>query len=474
MIDIKNIIKLASGQHSNPLFNGIVFDGRNAISIAHAVDPQPWWAGVPCEQKELTEPVGVPVEAIKAHYLRSRHLHVNRQHLHNDQGMKTEWSRKIDWNNAITMMPGQPAGVPVLFQLELDALDRVLVAAGDADTRMEGALNGVLLDFTTGRIVGTDGARLHMFDGKVPKLQPKKGQGPLHVILPKEAARWLLHSADEKATVQVWGLGDKQPLVLLRTSDGLVYTKAIAAKFPDYMRIMVPRPVFRTWVELNPAQMADQAAAMEKLHLLEKPSMTSVGVHWGQSRIYAGLGPNFVPVPFNLAGPDAGSVNKEMLFQYFQPRWLADLADCVTPLAHWCLHAATPIHPVHKQGLQVFEGDFSAILMTQRMGDTPPTDKRPKQAPKPAKTAKPAPVPVPVPAKPVEPPKPAPKAPEPAKAAPVAPKAPLEAQKPAKTGPKASKPAPAAVTPTIPAKPAEKAPAKPAPVRRSLKGEPAK
>ncbi|MDP2369323.1 hypothetical protein [Rhodoferax sp.] len=472
---------MASGTHSIPLLSGVIFDGKTAISVAHSRDSQPWWAGVPCEQPTITEPIGVPVATIKAHFLRSRHLHVGKGHLHNGTGMTTEWKKDVDWNDALSLMPVRPDSLPVQFDLELDALDRVLVAAGESEAA--GALNGILLDMTTGRLVGCDGHRLHMFDRKVPKQSRKNGQGSLHVLVPRAAAKWLLYSADEKAMVQVWGMGTEQPLVMMRTSDGVIYTKAIVGKYPDYMRIMPNRPVFRLWARLNPAQLSDGTAAMEKLHALEKPKFISTAVHWGQGRVYGGLGPNFVPVAIALEGPDAGTVKRDTLFHYIQPRYLADVADCVTEKADWCLLPGDGVKAAHEQALTVYEGDFSAVVMPQRMGDTPPSDKARKPASKAAKASKPTPEAPPA-GKPApeaatgseKTPKPAPVAPKAGNPPPVAP----EAAKPPKTGPKPATPAPAGQPPAKRPEKAPKAPAKPAepvkvpPARRSLKPDPAK
>lgn len=465
MIELKSILKLATGPHPVRLMGTVVFDGRNAISVAHSRDAQPWWAGVPCAQPALKGPVAVPVDAIKAHFLRSRHLRVGKDHLHNGTGMRTEWDKKTDWTDALTLLPGQPEGTPVQFELDLDSLDRVLIAAGDADIR--GALNGVLLDLTAGRIVGCDGSRLHVFDRRVPKQLPKKGQGALHVLLPKAAAKWLLHSADQTASVSVWQLGAEQPLVLLRTNDGLVYTKAIVGKFPDYLRVMKPESGFRQWALVNPGEFSDGVASMEKLHALEKPKLLSVGVHWGEGRIYAGTGPNFVPFQHTWGGPnDNDPMKPETIFGWYFPRYLADLADCVSDKAHWCLSRPADGRATHELPLAVFEADFSAVLMPQRMGDHPPTDKPApktaksrKPARQPAKVPAPAPVPSQAPEQPAKGPKPAQVPSKVPASAPVPSKAP---EKPVQ-GPKPS-PSPAPTSSPAPV-------AKVIPIRRSLKGE---
>jgi hypothetical protein len=481
-IDLKSVLKLAAQPHSVPLMRAVVFDGRNAIAVGTSCDPQPWWAGVPCPQPDLKAPVAVPVDAVSKHFLRSRHLHVAADHLHNAQGMKTEWDRKVDWSDALSLLPQPPTGEPIMFDLDLDVLDRVLIAAGDADIRH--VLNSVLLDLTTGRIAASDGSRLHLYERRAPKLLPKAGQGPLHVLVPKPAAKWLLYSSDKSAKVTIWQLGTDKPLVLMQTSDALVFTSSVVGKFPDYMRIVQPRSWYTRWARVHPVQLAESVKSMAKLNAIDKPKYASVAVQWAQGRIYAGAGPNFVGIDCKLEGtPGTWHAAPERIFGYFTPRYLEDAADCVTEGSEWCIPGPGD-RGIHEQAVCVFEGDFLALVMPQRES-VPPSD-GPEPVQKPAKEAKPAqvppsgPEPVQKPAKGAKPAQVPPSGPEPvqkpakgAKPAQVPPSGPEPVQKPAK-GAK-----PAQVPPSGPepvqkpakgAKPAQVPPSGPEPVQKPAKG----
>jgi hypothetical protein len=408
MLNIHDLIRLSAGKIADPLHRTIVFDGKVAVSMSHAMGSRPWWAGVPFTQADVTEPVAVPVDTIKAHLLKSRHLFVKRDHVHNNQGLRHPWPIKPDWNDVLCKLPPRPQGDCVQFELDLNCLDRVLVVVDPTDIRT--AVTGVFFDFETGRLAGTDGHRVHMYKRAVPKLARKKGQSSLQMIVPKDPAYWLLRSEDKAAKVTVWQLGAGQSLVLMQTSEALVYTMALDAKFPNIARVMPSRTRFSSYIKLDPIAFSDGVEAMAKRGegKPDAPMVPAVSVHWGEGRIYAGSGPEFVAFPHELHnfGSDRDAVTKT-IYSRFRSRYLQDVADCVTPNAIWGvpfagLFGGGPIGDMDR-ALAVFDEDFSAVVMPISWDNLPPPSDKPKTPEKPpevaAKPSSPAVVPI-QPAKP--------------------------------------------------------------------------
>lgn len=455
MLNIHDLIRLTKAANAEACRRTIVFDGKVAISMNNGYGSHGWWAGVPFTQAKVDEPVAVPVDAIVQHLLKSRHLHVAKDHVHNSQGIRTAWTNKPhDWSNALSFMPPRPEGLPVQFDLELDALDRVLIAVDPGDIRA--SLQGVFFDFETGRLAGTDGARVHLYENKVPKLTRGKDQGALQIIVPKAPAYWLLKSDDKTARVSVWRLGAEKSLVLMQTTEALVYTVAIDAKFPDVMRVIPPRSTAAGTIRLNPIAFSDAVDDMRKLAAKQRDKNSCVTVQWGAGRVYANTGPDFRPVDFELVNYGAyPATMRKTLYAAFNPRFLSDVADCVTPQAEWLVpvqkeferHGKTELMKTSDQPLAVFDGDFSAVVMPRRL-EACPTDRAEPSA-KPPKASKPAKTPAGRPAEPAQaatvPPKPGKPATEPEnkpKPAPKAPAKPAPGEKPAQGPKKAAKPAP--------------------------------
>lgn len=408
MLNIHDLIRLTAAKTADPLHRTIVFDGKVAVSMVNAMGSRPWWAGVPYTQADVAEPVAVPVDTIKAHLLKSRHLFVSRDHVHNNQGLRHPWPVKPDWNDVLCKLPPRPEGDSVQFEVDLNCLDRVLVVVDPMDIRT--GVTGVFFDFETGRLAGTDGSRVHMYERAVPKLARKQGQGSLQMIVPKDPAYWLLRSEDKAAKVTVWKLGAGQSLVLMQTSEALVYTMALDARFPDIARVMPPRSRFSSYLKVDPIALSDGVAAMAKM-ANSKPAgakVPAVAVHWAEGRVYAGNGPEFVAFPHELMnfGPDLGAVGKK-LYSRYQPRYLQDVADCVTPDAAWGVPHAV-LFGQSTMGnmdrvLAVFDGDFAAVVMPMSWDNhEPPTDKPKTPEKPPAGAAKPS-RPVVVPLRPSKP-----------------------------------------------------------------------
>ena len=374
-ITFKDVVKLAKGAHSMPALRSVVFDGKSAMTAAQL----DWMVGVPCEQPNLTEPVVVPVDAIQAHLLKSRHLVVMPDHLTNGQGLVTPFNPgKVDYSEVLHMLPKPPEGEAVTFELELDALDRVLIASGVHDIRYY--LNGVLFDLSDGMLVGCDGHRLHTYKNRVPRPYKRKvvdgvPMGELvEVALNRDPLKWIVGSADVAAKVTIWNAKrpkvDGQPVVpqaLLQTKDAFVWVrKAIEGKFPDWRRVLpavVSRPV---WATVNPAKLADTVAAMGKVVKLESDGKWGgVTIDFGRGQVYGKNQDQVMPLVFGLNSDrvdlNLGALTEE-LWMGVCATYLEDVADCVTAEAQWRLdHTGCK-----NQGLLVTDGDFSGVVMGLR------------------------------------------------------------------------------------------------------------
>lgn len=384
-ITLKSLIALAKPKHSVPRLRSIVFDGKSAMCAA----PMVWVAGVPCPQAHITEPVVVPVDAILAHMAKSRHLVVMPDHLSNGQGMVTPFHKgEVNYDMVLDMLPPLPDTEAVVFDLELDALDRVLVATGVHDIRYY--LNGVLFDLSNGALVGTDGHRLHMYRNQVPVVYPMAQEdgscregGAVQLILHRDPLKWLVHSAGQFSKVTIFNplcekVDDKPTLpgVLMQADDAFVWVKKpVEGRYVDYARVIpavLPRPV---WMELNPVQLADASVAMRKV--LNATVGTKKGspvfgvlVDFGKGVFSGGVDfPEVGELPFTVSfGTDDESIDlaalSDTLWMGMNPEYLQDLADCVTPAAQWRLdHVA-----MMNQALLVMDGDFSGLVMPCQTG----------------------------------------------------------------------------------------------------------
>lgn len=359
MLNLKSVTSIAQRPAVAGAARGIVFDGRSAITVANARNGHaPWWAGVPQAQSGvLGYAVAVPVDSIRQHLAHSRHLIVAPGHLHNGHGMRTDWPMEKGCDGALAMLPPRPDGDPeVECELVLDDLDRVLIVAGVQSDLP--ALNGVLLDFDAGAIVATDGGRLHVVREALPVLPG------LSMVVPRDAARWLLHSRDERAAVRCWGLGTPQARVLFQASDGFVFAHAINEKFPAWRAVvegggLEPKGArFR----VDSRAMSIAVESMGKKHLQEgeeKIGMVCLDVAAG--RVYAGEGPHFVGLEMAVSQSATPGV-----WPHFGAMKLQDLADCVGDSAEWAL----PDVPM-KGFLRVTDGLFTGVLALWMNNATP-------------------------------------------------------------------------------------------------------
>ena len=264
-ITLGDIVKLAKAANAVPELRSVVFDGQSAITAA----PMEWLAGVPCVQAGLTEPVVVPVEAIQAHLLKSRHLIVMPDHLTNGQGLRTPFNidPKRSYGRVLDMMPSEPEAEAVDFDLELNALDRVVIASGVKDVRYY--LNGVMFDLSNGMLAASDGHRLHCYKNRVPSPYPREATERVEVIFGRAPLKWMLDSADETARVTIWNATRPEvegrhylPQAMLRAGDGFVFIrKAIDGRFPDYLRL-IPHELSGETAQFNPAYVSDAYAAV--------------------------------------------------------------------------------------------------------------------------------------------------------------------------------------------------------------------
>jgi DNA polymerase-3 subunit beta len=283
----------------------------------------------------------------------------------------------------LDMMPSEPEAESVGFDLELNALDRVVIAAGVKDVRYY--LNGVMFDLSDGVLAGSDGHRLHCYKNRVPSLYPRKETERVEVIFGRAPLKWMLDSADETARVTVWNATRPEaggrhylPQAMLRAGDGFVFIrKAIDGRFPDWRRFVPSaekRPVVMT---VDPVKLADTVAAMGKLVTLKTLSkMAGVQLDVGRGCVYGRTADQMMPLAFGLSS-DRADIDLDALADDLwvaaNAAYLVDLADCVTAGARW--------HIAHENGqrepLLVIDGDFAGMVMPLR-NDIPA---RLKQAP---------------------------------------------------------------------------------------------
>ncbi|CAM8626700.1 DNA polymerase III subunit beta [Comamonadaceae bacterium] len=381
MIKFNDLVKLAKGAHSVKELRSVVFDGKSAITAA----PLDWMAGVPCSQPALSAPVVVPVEAIQAHMLKSRHLVVMPDHLTNGQGLVTPFNKSNKWDDSVVLglMPAQPEADAVSFSLELNALDRVLVAAGKQDIRY--LLNGVMFDLTDGMLVGCDGHRLHAYSNRVPQAFAD-AEKRVEVIYGRDPLRWILNSASPSAHMTIWNATEtKGPkTALLQMADGFVWIRnALDGQYPEWRRV-VPAPAGRpVWGELNPLVLSAAVETMGKATALATGSKGhSVTFDFGNAQVFGPDAHAVLPVTLGLNTEQADidlEALRDGLWCGVEADYLQDLADCVTGSAKWLFaHEATA-----NQALLVVDDDFRGVVMPLRGHDKP-------RMPEPVKKAKPA------------------------------------------------------------------------------------
>jgi hypothetical protein len=387
MMNLNRLMKLADKPHTLEVMRSVVFDGRNAVVMADFE----WAVGIPCPQPQLLglPPVVVPARTLKIQMHKGKDLVVHPDRLINSRGLETAMGAGPrggdapplkDYAQVLDLLPKPPAGEPVGFDLELNALDRVLVAAGKQDIR--NYLNGVLMDLTNGVLVGSDGHRLHLYRNRVPELFPLKREDgapvgkQVELIVPRDPLMWLLDSQDTHSRVTVWNAGadaspgvpGSEPQFLLQTSDAFVWVKRpLAGRFPDWGRVLPSEKTRPVWATLDPVQVADTALALQRVGRLAGRKMPSVWFDLQHGRMVADVPaqdsmPMAVALDSNRPGFDAaGLVN---FGAGLQCPYLADVADCVTPAARWSLDECN----APNQALLVVDGDFSGVVMTCLLG----------------------------------------------------------------------------------------------------------
>lgn len=395
-ITLNDVVKLAKGAHALAELRSVVFDGKSAMTACE----MNWVVGVPCLQSALTDPVVVPVDAIRAHLLKSRHLVVMPDHLTNGQGLVTPFNKPKKWDDqmVLSMLPPLPDGKAVAFDLELDALDRVLIATGEHDIRYY--LSGVLFDLTDGVLAGTNGHQLHMYKNRVPKLfdrQIVEGEDqskPVQMIVPRAPLDWIVHSQSQSATVTIWNplcekLREDRPALpeaLVQTNDAFVWIRGpLEGKYPDWSRVIpvtFRRPV---WMEIDPEQLSASVDKMGRVvRLAGKSKFEGVLVDFGTGEVRGKRDESGLPFGCKLHSDDAGIDLEKLRVDFWvgvKATYMQDLADCVTDKAQWRIAHECP----SGSSLLVTEGDFSGIVMPMRI------DGPEKQAPEPAPDAVEAP-----------------------------------------------------------------------------------
>jgi DNA polymerase III sliding clamp (beta) subunit (PCNA family) len=106
-----------------------------------------------------------------------------------------------------------------------DALKRVVCAASDDDTRY--VLNSVYCDMEHGKMVGTDGYRLHLDDIVAEGGQP--------LIIPIRAARLLAkHPITDGLAMHA---GENQTTLVFDLAGGKMTARAMTGDYPDYRQV---------------------------------------------------------------------------------------------------------------------------------------------------------------------------------------------------------------------------------------------
>lgn len=199
-----------------------------------------------------------------------------------------------------------------------EMIRRTVFATADETARY--SMTGVLweLDGDVVRLVGTDGRRLAMSEGKATPSggHATRGQTP---VVPTKAMDLLsrcLGDDDEAVKVCV-----RQNEVLFRTAAATVYSRLVEGRFPDYRAVMPKRKA--ATVSLDPAAFLSavkQAAIMAEQESRKvafafsanRLTLTAQGGTSGRSRI---------ELPLDYSGPDV-SVN-------FNPEYLVDVLKVI-------------------------------------------------------------------------------------------------------------------------------------------------
>ncbi len=360
MIALNKILKVAAAA-DNSMRRCVVFDGKHAI----AMPDMEWAVGVACVQKRLTRPVQVSVEALKKYLLLNAELVVTDEGLLSASGQLLPHLEANDVFVVLAGLPSEPAGDRLNFDLDLNALDRTLIAAAKDDIRIY--LNGVAMDFSKGVLVGTNGHRIHLFRDCVPKVD-----GGRVDVYPTAPLDFVVRSTASHARVTVF-----EREILMVAGDVFIWSKCIDGKYPDYMRV-VPA-VSEIWMSVDPTHLANAANALGRTQ--KKLSFPTVQLHASAGLLVSCEPPHErLPVAMNLRNHDE---TQGACWMNLNSSYLADAADCVTKGARW--------HFLSGQGLLVSEDNFVAlVLMTRSRGIDLASDSTPEAGgvPKVKKTPK--------------------------------------------------------------------------------------
>ena len=149
--------------------------------------------------------------------------------------------------------------------LDLTVVKWVAKAAAKKDIRY--CLNGIYLDAAQGKIVGTDGHRIHVAD--CPALTDSEHS----VIIPSDSIKILmqLHIDQGKppVTVKVDSKG-----VWLQVGDAELYARAIDGRYPDWPRV-IPGESYLTQIDYDIPAMAKKHKAAARM-LIERENARAI------------------------------------------------------------------------------------------------------------------------------------------------------------------------------------------------------
>ncbi len=148
-----------------------------------------------------------------------------------------------------------PDGPPVQLSGLLEALRKVAPAISDDDSRY--ALTGARVDPSRGKVVATDGFRLHI-DDVTPAQAPS-------FTVPRQAVKIAVkHAISDEFTVAPGEAEDQVDMVSFPMKGGLLVTKCVQGNFPDYQDIVPPSAVKLTFSSKDFLQLLDGANPLSK------------------------------------------------------------------------------------------------------------------------------------------------------------------------------------------------------------------
>ena len=221
---MKTILKLAKSwrkKHVIPILSHVLLDGNTA----RATDINTW-AECPCSVTGLNTPAAAfPWAGVEA-AMKSGPLAWHDGKLN---GYAVETLSAEEFPVAPTLPPQSGPE----FGLTRADLQGVMLAMAHQDVRYY--LNGVLIDFAAGAVVGCDGQRLHLVNGGavVPKA-PKAGQ----FIMQDSMAKLVSASLGKRDTARVTcHKGNDTDYIRAMIGDTVICGKAIDGRYPNYDKV---------------------------------------------------------------------------------------------------------------------------------------------------------------------------------------------------------------------------------------------